>query len=462
MALGKGCAKQQDLWVATQDLPRSPGHPFYDKLNAVLVEAAFDGYVESLCAPYYAAKLGRPSIPPGVYFRMPFIGYFEGIDSQRGIAWRCSDSLALRAFLRLRPSDRAPDHSSLTRVRQGLPLSVREQVFTKVLEIARERGLSKGRKIAIDATTLEANAAMRTIVRKKTGEDWKRYIARLAEEAGIESPTDEDLRKFDKGRKDKRVSNKEWESRTDPDARITRMKKGYTHLAYKAEHGVDLDSELVLAATIHPADRADSESSPETLVQARLNAMEAGSDASIEDVVADKGYQKTELIADLESSGVRTYIPERKDSRKRRWTDKPEGYQQAFYGNRRRCRGARGKTLQRLRSERVERSFAHVCETGGARRSWIRGLREVAKRDLMQVAGHNLGLIMRTVFGVGKPRALQGSSGAFARPGAAVAWLMRAIVSHAGAWAVIISFSRRFHHLCRLPDTVHSPRPVAA
>ena len=462
MALGKGRAKQQELWIATQDLPRSPGHPFYDKLNQALTEADFDGYVESLCAPYYAAKLGRPSIPPGVYFRMLFIGYFEGIDSQRGIAWRCSDSLALREFLRLSASDSAPEHSSLTRVRQRLPLSVHEQVFTKVLEIARERGLLKGRKIAIDATTLEANAAMRTIIRKKTGEDWKQYITRLAEEAGIENPTDEDLRKFDKGRKGKRVSNKEWESRTDPDSRITRMKKGHTHLAYKAEHGVDLDSELVLAVTIHPADRADSESLPETLVQAQLNVMEAGSDASIEDVVADKGYQKTELIAELDSCGVRTYIPERKDSRKRRWTDKPEGHQQAFYGNRRRCRGARGKKLQRERSERVERSFAHVCETGGARRSWIRGRLEVTKRYLMQVAGHNLGIIMRTVFGVGKPRALQGSSGAFARLRAALTWPMRAIASHAGASAVIISFARRFHHLCRLPDTVHPPRPVAA
>jgi len=462
MALGKERAEQRDLWVATQDLPRSPGHPFYEKLNRVLAEAEFDGYVESLCEPFYAAKLGRPSIPPGVYFRMLFIGYFEGIDSQRGIAWRCSDSLALREFLRLGASERAPDHSSLTRVRQRLPLSVHEQVFTKVLEIARERGLLRGRRVAIDATTLEANAAMRTIVRKKTGEDWKAYLRRLAQEAGIGEPTDDDLRKFDKGRKGKRVSNAEWESPTDPDSRIARMKKGHTHLAYKAEHGVDLDSELVLAATIHPADRADSESLPETLVQAQLNAAEAGSDTSIEDVVADKGYQKAELIASLDSCGVRTYIPERRDSRRRRWTNKPEEHQQAFYGNRRRCRGARGRKLQRLRSERAERSFAHVCDTGGARRSWIRGLLEVTKRYLMQVAGHNLGILMRTLFGIGKPRALQGSSGVFARVLGALRWLMRPIASPAGAWAVTIPFGRRAHRLGQLPDAVHPQRLVAA
>jgi transposase len=410
MALGKQRAKQQDFWIATQDLPRSPGHPFYDRLNKVLEAAGFDEYVENLCAAYYAENRGRPSIPPGVYFRMLFIGYFEGIDSQRGIAWRCSDSLALRDFLRLRPGDRSPDHSSLTVIRKRLPLAVHEQVFTKVLEIAREQGLLKGKKLAVDATTLEANAAMKSIVRKKTGEDWRKYVERLAKEAGIENPTDEDLRKFDKKRKGKKVSNKDWMSPADPDARITRMKNGDTHLAYKSEHGVDLETELVLAATIHPADRSDSESLPETVVQAQLNTMEAGSEESIQDVVTDKGYHKTERLAELESWGVRTYIAERKSKTRRRWTDKPEGWREAFYGNRRRCRGARGKKLQRLRSERVERSFAHVCETGGARRSWIRGLPEVTKRYLMQVAGHNLGVIMRNLFGVGSPRALQGLS----------------------------------------------------
>ncbi len=207
MALGKREASQQDFWIATQDLPTSPGHPFYQKLNEVLRAASFDRFAEEVCAPYYAERLGRPSIPPGVYFRMLLVGYFEGIDSQRGIAWRCPDSRSLYEFLGVSPSERTPDHSSLTRIRQRLPLEVHLKVFQKVVEIAHGCGLLKGKTIAIDATTVEANAAMKSIVRKKTGEDWKTYLERLAREAGIEEPRAEDLRKFDKGRKGKKVSN---------------------------------------------------------------------------------------------------------------------------------------------------------------------------------------------------------------------------------------------------------------
>ena len=410
MAVGRDEPVEEDMWVATQNLPKSPGHVFYERLNVLLREAGFDKFCEDLCAPYYAEKLGRPSIPPGVYFRMLLVGYFEGIESQRGIAWRCSDSLALRAFLRIRLSRSTPDHSTLTVIRKRLPVQVHEQVFMKVLEIAQARGLVKGQTVAVDATTLEANAAMKSIVRKDSGEDWREYLTRLAKDAGIENPTDKDLRKFDKKRKGKKVSNDDWQSPSDPDARIMRMKNGDTHLAYKAEHAVDLATEVVLAATIHPADRGDPETLPETLVQAQLNMMEAGNEQDIENVVADCGYHKAETLADCESSGVRTYIPEQGRSGRRRWTDKPTGDREAYYRNRRRCRGRRSKRFQRWRSERVERSFAHICETGGARRSWIRGLMEVTKRYLIQVAAHNLGILMRKLFGMGTPRSLQGSS----------------------------------------------------
>ena len=433
MALGKQEASQQEFWTVTQDLPRSPGHPFYQRLNEVLRAAGFDRFSEELCAPYYAERLGRPSIPPGVYFRMLLVGYFEGIDSQRGIAWRCADSRSLYEFLGVSPTERTPDHSSLTRIRQRLPMEVHLKVFQKVVEMARGCGLLRGKTIAIDATTVEANAAMRSIVRKETGEDLRKYLERLAKEAGIEEPTAEDLRKFDKGRKGKKVSNKEWESPTDRDARITRMKDGRTHLAYKAEHAVDLETELVLSATGQPADRGDPDSLPETLVQAQLNAMGAGSEASIEEVAADKGYHKAELLAKLKAWGVRTYVAERKDKGKRRWTDKPEGWCEAFHGNRRRCKGKRGKGLQRRRSEVVERSFAHVCESGGARRTWIRGIVEVGKRYLMQVAGFNLGLIMRALFGVGKPRALQGLSAALLHLATDCFVLIESLTAHVAA-----------------------------
>jgi len=409
MAVGKRASSEQIMWVATSDLPKSPGHPFYRKLNGLLEESGFDRYCEELCAPYYAEKVGRPSIPPGVYFRMLLVGYFEGIDSQRGIAWRCSDSLGLREFLRMKATQPAPDHSSLTVIRRRLPVEVHELVFTKVLAIAQAKGLLKGGTVAVDSTTLEANAAMKSIVRKDSGEDWKDYVGRLAREAGLENPTAEELRAFDKKRTGKKVSNDDWQSPSDADARIAKMKNGDTHLAYKAEHAVDLETTLVVAAPIYHADRADSETLLETVCAAQENLRDAGSEQNIEEAVADKGYHSAETLADCAEAETRTYIPERKGKR-RTWTDKPERQREAVYANRRRCKGARSKRLQRQRSERVERSFAHVCETGGGRRSWIRGILEVTKRYLIQVAGHNLGIIMRKLFGIGTPRSLQGSS----------------------------------------------------
>ena len=411
MAVGKRGVSEQLMWVATSDLPKSPGHPFYRKLNALLKASGFDAFCEALCAPYYAETMGRPSIPPGVYFRMLLVGYFEGIDSQRGIAWRCSDSLGLREFLGMKATEASPDHSSLTVIRKRLPVEVHEQVFTKVLGIAQAKGLLKGATVAVDSTTLEANAAMKSIVRRDSGEDWKEYVGRLAKEAGLENPTQEDLRRFDRKRKGKKCSNDDWKSPSDPDARITKMKNGDTHLAYKSEHAVDLDTTLVVAAPVYLANQGDAETLLQTVATAQENLRDAGSEQNIEEAVADKGYHKAETLADCVETEVRTYIPERKGKR-RTWTDKPEGQQAAVYANRRRCKGARSKRLQRQRSERVERSFAHVCETGGGRRSWIRGLLEVTKRYLIQVAGHNLGIIMRKLFGIGTPRSLQDSGGA--------------------------------------------------
>jgi len=408
MAMGRHKRERQgELWIATQDVPQSRGHPFYQKLNQLLDEGGFDEFVESLCRPFYAAHLGRPGIPPGVYFRMLLVGYFEGIDSQRGIAWRCADSLSLKSFLGHSLAVATPEHSSLTVIRKRLAVEVHEQVFTFVLKIAQVKRLLKGKAVAVDATLLEANAAMKSIIRRDTGEDWKEFLRRLMAEEGIEDPTDEELRRFDKKRKGKKVSNKEWVSSTDPEARIMKMKDGRTHMAYKSKHAIDLESGLLLAATIHHGDRADSESLIESLVTAQVNLIGSGSEAEIRTVPADKGYHKTETLAWCRSFGIRTYIPERESKTKRQWAGKPAAWQEAYYGNRRRVRGRRGKRLQRLRSEHVERSFAHVCETGGARRSWLGGVVDVGKRYLMYAAGHNLGVVMRKLFGVGTPRTLQ-------------------------------------------------------
>ena len=403
MALGKRKTEQQGLWVVTTDLPKSPGHPFYLKLNQLLAEAKFDPWIENLCQPYYAAVMGRPSIPPGVYFRMILMGYFEGIASQRGIAWRFSDSRSLAEFLGVPQDKTTPDHSSLSRTHQRLPLAIHEQVFTFVLKIAADKKLLAGKTVAVDSTTLEANAAMKAIVRKDTGEDWQAYLRRLAEEAGIENPTAEDLRRFDKQRQDKKVSNEEWESPKDPDSRIAKMKDGTTHLAYKAEHVVDLETDLVLSATITSANHGDAETLCDSMAQAQLNMQAAGSKAEIKEGVADKGYHKASTLEQASAFGWRTYIPEPKRRYRSCWTDKPAEQQVAVYANRRRVRGQRSKKLQRLRSEHVERSFAHVCETGGGRRTWLRGLTKVSKRFLIQVAARNLGLILRRLFKIGTP-----------------------------------------------------------
>lgn len=414
MAMGKREAEQQqNLFVTHDQLPRSPGHVFYRKLNRLLVEGGFDRWIETLCEPHYAKGKGRPSVPPGVYFRMLLVGYFEGINSQRGIAWRCSDSLSLRDFLGIPLGEDSPDHSSLSYIRNRLPLAVHQEMFVWVLALLQQHKLLKGKTVGVDSTTLEADAAMKSIVRRDTGEDWKEYLTRLMKEEGLleegdDPPSDDELRRFDKRRKDKKVSNEDWVSETDPDSRIAKMKDGTTHLAYKAEHVVDLETEAILASEIYHADQADTRTLEDSLHQAQANQQAAGSEQPIEDAVADKGYHANETLADLaEHTTYRSYIPEPELQHDRTWTDKPPQQKAAVSANRRRTRGARGKKLQRQRSERVERSFAHVCETGGARRTWLTGIENVRKRYLISAAAHNLSLLMRSLFKMGTPRGLQ-------------------------------------------------------
>jgi transposase len=418
MAMGKRKQERQEaLFVATSGLSRSPGHPFYRKLNELLAEARFDRWIEDRCRSYYATeeKRGQPSIPPGVYFRMLLVGYFEGIDSQRGIAWRCADSLSLRAFLGTPLGESTPDHSTLTNTRDRLPQEVFDEVFQFVLSIAVDKKLLSGKTVGVDSTTLEANAAMKSIVRRDTGEDWKQYVTRLMKEDGTlqadQEPTDEEVRRYDKGRKNKKVSNEEWISKSDPESRITQLKDGRTHLAYKAEHVVDLKNDLIVAADVRPADHPDTETIVDSVILAQANLQAAGSKVEIEEVAADKGYHAAPTLELAEALGLRTYVPEPKRQHRRRWTDKPAEYHHAIDLNRRRIKRAKSKRLQRLRSERCERTFAHVCDSGGMRRSWLRGVEKVAKRYLIAVAAHNLGRILRKLFGIGKPRALQGQGG---------------------------------------------------
>jgi transposase len=420
MAMGKRRQRQESLFIMADGLPKSAGHPFYQKLNALLAEANFDPWIEKRCQRYYAQeeKRGQPSIPPGVYFRMLLVGYFEGLDSQRGTAWRCADSLSLRQFLGIPLDEPTPDPKTLSNTRRRLPEEVFDEVFQFVLSIAAEKKLLSGKTVGVDSTLLEANAAMKSIVRRDTGEDWKQYVTRLMhEEEAIEpehEPTDEEVRRFDQKRKNKKVSNDEWVSQSDPESRITQLKDGRTHLAYKAEHVVDLKSDMILAAEIYPADHGDTQTLVDSVLEAVENVQQAGSQIEIEEIVADKGYHASETIELAQDLNFRTYIPERKRPHRSRWTDKPAEFQQAVYANRRRLKRTKSRRFQKLRSERVERTFAHVCDTGGMRRSWLKEVVNVSKRYLIAAAAHNLGRIMRKLFGVGKPRTLQDLGGLIA------------------------------------------------
>ena len=406
MALGRQGERQADLMIGWAELPRAPGHVFYDRLQAVLFEAGFDRFTEGECAPYYASRRGRPSLPPGRYFRMHLVGYFEGIDSERGLEWRCADSLSLREFLRLGTTEPVPDHSWLSRTRSRLPLEVHEAVFAWVLQRLAEHGLIKGDRIGVDASTMEANAALRAIVRRDSGEGYREMLKRLAEESGIATPTAEDLVRFDRKRKGKRLSNAEWTSASDPEARIAKLKDGRTHLAYKPEHAVDLDSGAIVAAAIHPADQGDTTTLPETLKAAAANLAAVGAAPTPDDpaeLVADKGYHSRDGLKELEDGAWKSRIAEKKATGVHRWHG-DDAAQRAVYNNRARLRSRVAKDAFKLRAELVERSFALTLDRGGMRRSWLRGRENLHKRYLVHVAGYNLGLIMRLLVGAGTPR----------------------------------------------------------
>jgi len=398
------------MWIATHTLPKSPGHPFYQALNRALDGEGFDAFVEAQCAPFYAATVGRPSLLPGRYFRLLLIGYFEGQDSERGIAWRTADSLSLRAFLGVGLEEATPEHSTISRTRRLIDLETHRAVFTWVLQVLAQSDLVKGLTVGVDATTLEANAALRTIVRRDSGERYDAFLTRLAVESGIETPTRADLARLDRKRP-KKGRNADWQHPHDPDARITKMKDGRTHLAHKAEHAVDMDTGAIVGITVQGADQGDTTTVAKTILEAadELEAVAAVTDGLtgvMENVVMDKGYHSNHVLVGLTEAGFRTFVAEPARGR-RRWRGQPDA-QAAVYANRRRIATPRGRALQRHRSLRLEQPNAHLYETGGMRRTHLRGHVNITKRLLVHAAAFNLGLLMRQAVGVGTPRGLQG------------------------------------------------------
>ena len=404
--------RQPRLWVATTELPTAASHPFYARLNQLLREQGFDDFAEAACARFYATTMGRPGLAPGIYFRLLMVGYFEGLDSERGIAWRAADSLTLRDFLGVTLPDAPPDHTTIARTRRLIDLETHRAVFTWVLQRLGEAGLVQGQIIGVDATTLEANAALRSIVRRDTGEGYQAFLTQLAVTSGIETPTRADLARVDRKRQ-KKGSNDDWTSPADPDAKITKMKDGRTHLAHKAEHAVDLDTGAVVAVTVQEAHRGDTTTFPDTLAEAvgqldQVTAPDGGPVALGDDIVTDKGAHSRAVLLDLHQAGFRTYISE-PDRPSHRWRGQ-HAARDAVYANRRRIRGARGVALLRRRGELLERTFAHAYDTGAMRRTHLRGHANILKRVLVHLGAFNLGLLMRRLLGVGTPRGLQDRS----------------------------------------------------
>jgi transposase len=414
MAMGtrKKRERQESLWYRSE-LPAAPGHPFYNRLNEVLDKAGFDSLCEDHCAGFYHAKLGRPSLAPGLYFRIMMIGFFEGLDSERGIAWRLADSLTLRQFLSIGLEENTPDHVTISRTRRLIGGETHQVIFTWVLEQLAQEGLIKGKTIGVDSTTLEANAAMKSIVRRDTGENYNAYLKRVAEAEGADATDTAALRRRDRKRK-KKASNEDWESPSDGEAEITKLKDGRTALAYKAENAVDMETGAIVAVTTHGGAAADTATVKETVIEAGVTVADllaadppdgkyAMHPGGVEEVVADKGYHSNEVAVVFAELELRTYIAE-PDRGARKWEGK-EAEREAVYGNRRRIRGNRGKRLQRQRGEKIERNFAHQFDTGGMDRLYVRGLDNVHKKLLIQAAACNLALLMRSMYGAGKPRA---------------------------------------------------------
>jgi transposase len=423
MAMGRRNSERQETLFITTEMLQAPRHVFYERLNRILSEHGFDQFVEEVCLRFYAEKQGRPGLAPSVYFRILFIGYFEGIGSERGMAWRIEDSLSLRAFLGFTLSDSPPDHSTLSRTRRLIDVETHEAVFGWMLQVLSQEKLIDGQTVGVDATFLEANAALRSIVRKDSGESYTEFLTELAKASGIETPTRTDLAKRDRKRP-KKGSNDDWEHPHDPDAKIVKMKDGSTHLAHKAEHVVDLGEEghgAILGLVRHDANRGDTNTILESINEATRHLNEARNEVAgsgepsvsrIEEVVTDKGYHSNGVLSDFQELDVRSYCSE-PDRGQRNWRG-PNGSenQATVYANRRRIRGTRGKRLLARRGEFLERTFAHCYQTGGLRRLHVRGHDNITKRLLLQAAAFNLSLVLRKLFKAGTPRGFGGLAAA--------------------------------------------------
>lgn len=400
---------QSSFWIPTSDLPSTAANAFYRRLDRALSESGFGDAVRALCEPFYesdTSRGGRPGIDPEVYFKMQMVGFFENLPSERGIAARCADSLSIRDFLHYELHEATPDHSSFTVIRQRLSPEVYEQVFELVLKALKTHKLLKGRRLGIDASVIEANASLKSLEHRLTGEAYAEYVRKLAEAAGVDTSEPAAVRRFDRKRPGRKSSNDEWQNPHDPDAKIGRTKRGSTRMIYKPEHVVDLETGAIVDADVRPGDEHDTDNLTERLLgaEARINRTlgEPNDTERVELVAADKGYFKLEEIWLLQGLNIQTGISDPQGNR--RLDRLMETDRAALEAARRTVSSEAGKALLKLRAELVERGFEHVLDCGGARRTTLRGRANIRKRYLIQAACANLSLLMRHLAGVGTPK----------------------------------------------------------
>jgi transposase len=389
-----------EFWTPTSELPTTPSNTFYGRLGRALDAASFGDAIRTACAPHYdmdGSKGGAPGIDPEVAFKMWMVGFFENIASERGLALRCADSLAIRAFLHYELTEELPHHSSLSVIRQRLPLGVFDAAFTIVLQALQDHKLLKGKRLAVDTSVIEANASLRSLTDRLTGEEYRAYVKRLAEAAGIDPTDAREVSRFDRTRKGRTTSNDDWVNPHDPDAKVGPDKKGVTRMIYKPEHVVDADTGAILEVAIVPGDQADGAELEERVQAAeeRLNevAGDAPGTARVEMVTADMGYFKIEAMGALQEGGIATAIPDPVSVRQN--AARGMGEREVILRARLTATSDEGRAALRKRGETVERTFEHVLDEGGARRTTLRGRENIAKRYFVQAACANLSLLLR-------------------------------------------------------------------
>lgn len=400
---------QTSIWIATEDLQVKPQISFYLKLNRILNKMGFGNQIRKFCEPYYSDKTNcRPPIDPEIYIKMLLVGFFENLNSERAIASRCADSLSIRVFLGYSITESTPDHSTLSVIRQRLQESIFSQIFSLVLKAMQINGLVKGKNLALDTSIIEANASLQGLHNRMTEESYAQYISELARQAGVDPKDKAAVARFDRKRKDRKTSNKEWYNPNDPDSKIGQTKDGATDMVYKPEHVVDLDTGAIIDADILLGDRADTNDLSERIVSAQIRLLDISDnpieEKLIETATADKGYHKVQELVDIQSLGITTVIPDKELKRNISKLSDEEALALELAHSA--VTVKEGKVLLKWRGMHVERSFAHVLDCGGARRTTLKGTENIRKRYLISTACYNLSLLLRTLFGVGTPKQL--------------------------------------------------------